>query len=62
MHRFHRAALGVGGRDNGTPGERPYHPGYYSVYLLDPDGHNVEAVFRGSAQRSADSVVITPDA
>jgi hypothetical protein len=39
-------ALEAGYRDNGPPGERPaYHPGYYSAYVLDPDGNNVEAVF-----------------
>jgi catechol 2,3-dioxygenase-like lactoylglutathione lyase family enzyme len=42
---FHRAATEAGYRDNGTPGERPiYHPGYYSAYVLDPDGNNVELV------------------
>jgi catechol 2,3-dioxygenase-like lactoylglutathione lyase family enzyme len=42
---FHRAALEAGHRDNGAPGERPeYHAGYYCAYVLDPDGHNVEAV------------------
>ncbi len=44
VHRFHDAALAAGGRDNGGPGERSYHPGYYSAYALDPDGNNVEAV------------------
>ena len=44
--RFHALAVGAGYRDNGPPGERPeYHPGYYGAYVLDPDGHNVEAVF-----------------
>jgi predicted lactoylglutathione lyase len=43
---FHRVAISAGGADNGAPGERPqYHPGYYSAFVLDPDGHNVEAVF-----------------
>jgi catechol 2,3-dioxygenase-like lactoylglutathione lyase family enzyme len=43
--RFHAAAIGTGYRDNGPPGERPrYHPGYYSAYVLDPDGNNVEVV------------------
>jgi catechol 2,3-dioxygenase-like lactoylglutathione lyase family enzyme len=43
---FHEAALTHGGRDNGAPGFRPqYYPGYYGAYVLDPDGHNVEAVF-----------------
>jgi catechol 2,3-dioxygenase-like lactoylglutathione lyase family enzyme len=42
---FHRAALAAGGRDNGAPGLRPhYHPNYYGAFVLDPDGHNVEAV------------------
>ena len=38
----------LGGVDNGAPGPRPrYHPGYYAAFVLDPDGHNVEAVFHG---------------
>ena len=42
---FHTAALAAGGRDNGGPGVRPqYHPDYYSAFVLDPDGHNIEAV------------------
>ena len=42
---FHAAALAAGGRDNGAPGLRPrYHADYYGGYVLDPDGHNVEAV------------------
>jgi catechol 2,3-dioxygenase-like lactoylglutathione lyase family enzyme len=42
---FHHAALAAGGRDNGAPGLRPhYHPNYYGAFVLDPDGHNVEAV------------------
>jgi catechol 2,3-dioxygenase-like lactoylglutathione lyase family enzyme len=56
---FHRAALAHGGRDNGPPGERPYHPGYYAAFVLDPDGNNIEAVFHGEATRSAASVRIT---
>ena len=47
-----------GGKDNGPPGDRPYHPGYYAAFLLDPDGNNVEAVFHGVAKRSAASVLI----
>ena len=44
--RFHEAALAAGYRDNGAPGECPqYHPGYYGSFVLDADGHNVEAVF-----------------
>src|SRR5918993_1392008 len=50
---FHRAGLAAGGQDNGAPGERPYHPGYYSAYVLDPDGNNLEAVYHGPAKRSA---------
>jgi catechol 2,3-dioxygenase-like lactoylglutathione lyase family enzyme len=56
---FHKAALESGGRDNGPPGERPYHPGYYAAFVLDPDGNNIEAVFHGPAQRSAASIRIT---
>jgi catechol 2,3-dioxygenase-like lactoylglutathione lyase family enzyme len=60
VHAFYQAALAAGGRDNGAPGERPYHPGYYGAFVLDPDGNNVEAVFHGPLERSAASVVITP--
>ncbi|CAN7168799.1 VOC family protein [Acidovorax delafieldii] len=56
---FYRAALAHGGTDNGAPGERAYHPGYYAAFVLDPDGNNIEAVFHGDAQRSAASVKIT---
>jgi catechol 2,3-dioxygenase-like lactoylglutathione lyase family enzyme len=59
VEAFHKAGLAAGGTDNGAPGERPYHPGYYAAFLLDPDGNNIEAVFHGEAERSADSVVIT---
>lgn len=60
VQRFHEAGLEAGARDNGGPGERPYHPGYYAAYLLDPDGNNVEAVYHGPSTRSAESVVIRP--
>ena len=56
---WHEAGLRAGGVDNGAPGERKYHPGYYGAFLLDPDGNNVEAVFHGEAEKSADSVVVT---
>jgi catechol 2,3-dioxygenase-like lactoylglutathione lyase family enzyme len=56
---FHRAALAAGGKDNGAPGERPYHPGYYAAFVLDPDGNNIEAVYHGEAKRSAASVKVT---
>ena len=55
---FHRAALAHGGKDNGPPGERPYHKGYYAAFVLDPAGNNIEAVFHGEAVRSARSVSI----
>jgi catechol 2,3-dioxygenase-like lactoylglutathione lyase family enzyme len=57
---FHAAALAHGGRDNGGPGERHYHPGYYAAFAFDPDGNNIEAVYHGPADVSADSVVIRP--
>jgi catechol 2,3-dioxygenase-like lactoylglutathione lyase family enzyme len=47
---FYRAALAAGGRDNGSPGVRPhYHPNYYGAFVLDPDGHNIEAVCHSPA-------------
>jgi catechol 2,3-dioxygenase-like lactoylglutathione lyase family enzyme len=49
---FHAAALAVGGVNNGAPGLRDtangYPPGYYAAFILDPDGNNIEAVFRGA--------------
>ncbi|MBF5043395.1 VOC family protein [Aggregicoccus sp. 17bor-14] len=50
---FHRAALEAGGKDHGAPGLRDYSPTYYAAFVLDPDGHNMEAVtfVRGSAPR-----------
>ena len=45
VRAFHAAALAAGGRDNGAPGLREiYHPHYYGAFVLDPDGHNIEAV------------------
>lgn len=45
---FYEAGLKAGGRDNGAPGLRPhYHPNYYGAFILDPDGHNIEAVYHG---------------
>lgn len=42
---FHAAALAAGATDNGAPGLRPhYHPNYYGAFVIDPDGHNIEAV------------------
>ncbi|WP_214470058.1 VOC family protein [Mesorhizobium sp. dw_380] len=56
---FHKAGLAAGGKDNGAPGERTYHPGYYAAFLLDPDGNNIEAVHHGPHTRSVASVKIT---
>lgn len=55
---IYAAALSAGGSDNGAPGERPYHPGYYGAFVFDPDGNNIEAVFHGPSTRSADAVRI----
>lgn len=59
VDNFYKTALAHGGQDNGAPGERPYHPGYYAAFVLDPDGNNIEAVFHGEAKRNTDSVTIT---
>jgi len=59
VQRWYEAGLAAGGRDNGAPGERDYHPGYYGAFLLDPDGNNVEAVYHGPTERSAEGVTIT---
>lgn len=45
VQAFHRAAIAAGARDNGSPGYRDYSPGYYAAFVLDPDGHNIEAVW-----------------
>lgn len=58
VEAFHEAALAAGGTDNGGPGERHYHPGYYAAYVFDPEGNNIEAVFHGPSRRSAASVEI----
>ncbi len=51
---FYTAALANGGRNNGLPGVRPhYHPDYFAAYVLDPDGHNIEAVHVGPDQSHA---------
>jgi catechol 2,3-dioxygenase-like lactoylglutathione lyase family enzyme len=45
VHAFYDAALQAGGKENGAPGLRPhYHENYYGAFVLDPDGHNIEAV------------------
>jgi catechol 2,3-dioxygenase-like lactoylglutathione lyase family enzyme len=61
VSRFHEAALAAGGHDNGGSGERPYHPGYFAAFVLDPDGNNIEAVHHGRGRRSAESVVVSLD-
>lgn len=58
VERFYAAGLAAGGRDNGAPGERRYHPGYYAAFLLDPEGNNIEAVHHGPARVSARSIEI----
>jgi catechol 2,3-dioxygenase-like lactoylglutathione lyase family enzyme len=45
VEAFHAAALAAGGKDHGKPGYRDYSPGYYAAFVLDPDGHNIEAVW-----------------
>jgi len=51
VDRFYEEAVAAGGRDNGPPGIRPnYHADYYGAFVLDPDGHNIEAVCHFSPQ------------
>ena len=58
---FHAAALAAGGRDNGAPGVREiYHPQYYGAFVLDPDGHNVEAVCHRSPELSSSARAASP--
>lgn len=59
VNAFYEAGLKAGGKDNGKPGERSYHPGYYAAFLIDPDGNNIEAVFHGPAKKSAEFIKIT---
>ena len=50
VEAFFHAALAAGGKSNGSPGlRRQYDPDYYAAFVLDPDGHNIEAVYRGGA-------------
>jgi hypothetical protein len=55
--RVSSLALAAGGRDNGPPGIRNYHPNYYGGFVIDPDDKNVEVVHRKRGQRSADAGV-----
>jgi catechol 2,3-dioxygenase-like lactoylglutathione lyase family enzyme len=52
VETFHRAGVDAGFESNGAPGPRKYARDYYAAYLLDPDGHNVEAVFRSAETRA----------
>lgn len=54
----YRTALAHGGKDNGKPAERTYHPEYYAAFVIDPDGNNIEFVYHGEAQRNTPSVII----
>lgn len=50
VQAFYEAAIKAGGRDNGLPGLRPhYHKDYFGAFVLDPDGHNIEAMCRKPA-------------
>lgn len=49
VDEFHRAAIAAGGRDNGAPGPREGAGDYYGAFVLDPDGNNIEACWRGDA-------------
>ena len=54
VDRFFEAALAAGGVDNGAPGIRAhYHPNYYGAFVLDPEGHNIEAVCHAAEQGTA---------
>src|SRR5262249_60422942 len=59
VKRAYEAGLAAGGRDHGGPGERPYHPGYYAAFLLDPHGNNIQAGPPGPAGRPPPSGGIT---
>ncbi|RYY75406.1 MAG: VOC family protein [Gammaproteobacteria bacterium] len=58
VHKFYEAAISAGAQDNGKPGPRNYHAGYYGAFVFDPDGNNIEAVWHGPAKRSAESILI----
>lgn len=62
VQEFHDVAIRAGGRDNGAPDIRDYHPGYYAAYVLDPDGNNIEAKFDERVRnRSAEGIEIETD-
>lgn len=61
VDRAHAAALGVGATDNGAPGLRPYHEGYYAAFLLDADGNNIEnKCDECTTHRSSDHIEVRP--
>lgn len=62
VDEFYRSALAAGGRDNGPPGIRRYHPAYYAAFVFDPDGNNVEVVHHGRTARSADAITVDVEA
>lgn len=47
VNAWYKKCLELGGKNNGAPGPRPYHPGYYGAFIIDPDGWRIEAVFHG---------------
>lgn len=59
VNAVYEIGLKAGGKDNGKPGPRPYHPGYYAGFITDPDGNNIEAVYHGPAKRSTPAVKIS---
>jgi catechol 2,3-dioxygenase-like lactoylglutathione lyase family enzyme len=50
VEAFHRVAVKAGAEDNGPPGYRDYSPGYFAAFVIDPDGHNIEAVWYDPAK------------
>ena len=50
VRAFSETALAAGGTDNGAPGPRDYHPGYYAAFVYDPEGNNIEAVIHDYAE------------
>ena len=60
VHALHAAALAHGGRDNGRPGERSCHAGSDAAFAFEPDGNDIEAMFHGPTERSAESVIAGP--
>jgi catechol 2,3-dioxygenase-like lactoylglutathione lyase family enzyme len=52
VDRFHKQAIAAGGKDNGPPGDRPYPPGYYAAFVIDPEGMNVVVVHPGPGTRT----------